>query len=459
MKKIIALLLALLLFASVSASAEEGIYVRQLPQYKYILEFLLTPESYPEVCLSPYSTYKFFTSYNPVEPMFLCFPGPANAMVNDFDTDFVSYLDTENEIQYSYQLMESDSYEEFVNKAPQDEYLLMDGSDGAAAYIDPDSLRARGMIGTKEFGKSSKLVFSVKLDNLNSRTPLETRVQALTEAIEAEVNRIRTSMRIETRAPFWSDGRYAGVKLLDPDDYSYMLKFTFPVFSCTFDDGVKEALPMVVSLRYNELKAVYNFGDGCYATMGVKLDDNPFPLYQMEKQEPDALKVTLENGSEWNIYMSGLTENGKTSYTYASKALGHKSKYDKDYYLTVHMDLDRMSWSSMEEYLKDVTMFDASYEILNAEEDPYVPAEPEAEGGEGTGTAPTPTTAENTKSEPEADGSWTCTNCGTENTGKFCGECGAAKPQPESGEWTCPNCETVNTGKFCTECGSAKPAQ
>lgn len=459
MKRIIALLLALLLFASVSAFAEEGLYIRQLPQYKYVLDFVLTPESYPEVCLSPYSSYKFFTAYNPAEPVFLCFPGPAGAMVCSFDTSFVSYLDTENAIQYHYELMESDSYEEFVNKAPQDEYVLMDGSDGIAAYIDPESLRARAMIGTKEFGKSSKLVFSIILDNMDTRMSLEKRVQALTDAIEAEINRVRSAMHIETKAPFWSEGRYAGVKLLDPYDYSYMLKFTFPTLSCTFEDGVKEALPMVISLRFNELKAVYNYGDGRYATIGIKLDDNPFPIYKMENQDPDALKVSLSNGSEWNIYMNGLSENGKTSYTYASKALGHKNKYDKEYYLTVQMDLDKMSWSSMEEYLEDVALFDNSYEILNADDDPYIPAESEAEGGEGIGTALTPISQESTKSEPAADSSWICPNCESENTGKFCGNCGTAKPQPESDEWTCPNCETVNSGKFCTECGTAKPAQ
>ena len=118
-----------------------------------------------------------------------------------------------------------------------------------------------------------------------------------------------------------------------------------------------------------------------------------------------------------------------------------------------------MSWSSMEEYLEDVALFDASYEILNADDDPYIPAEPEAEGGEGIGTALTPISQESTKSEPAADSSWICPNCESENTGKFCGNCGTAKPQPESDKWTCPNCETVNSGKFCTECGTAKPAQ
>jgi membrane protease subunit (stomatin/prohibitin family) len=50
--------------------------------------------------------------------------------------------------------------------------------------------------------------------------------------------------------------------------------------------------------------------------------------------------------------------------------------------------------------------------------------------------------------------SWTCPNCGSVNTGKFCPECGMARP---SSEWTCPSCGTVNKGKFCTECGTGKP--
>ena len=54
--------------------------------------------------------------------------------------------------------------------------------------------------------------------------------------------------------------------------------------------------------------------------------------------------------------------------------------------------------------------------------------------------------------QPKAAQSWTC-GCGAVNTGKFCQECGSARPQ--IGPWTC-SCGTVNTGKFCSECGKPR---
>ena len=53
---------------------------------------------------------------------------------------------------------------------------------------------------------------------------------------------------------------------------------------------------------------------------------------------------------------------------------------------------------------------------------------------------------------------WKCDACGSENTGKFCQSCGAAKPEPAPAAaqgWKC-FCGTVNTGGFCTQCGTKK---
>lgn len=56
--------------------------------------------------------------------------------------------------------------------------------------------------------------------------------------------------------------------------------------------------------------------------------------------------------------------------------------------------------------------------------------------------------------QQQATGSWTC-SCGSENTGKFCSNCGAKQPEAPSA-WTC-SCSQSNTGRFCSNCGSPKP--
>lgn len=54
------------------------------------------------------------------------------------------------------------------------------------------------------------------------------------------------------------------------------------------------------------------------------------------------------------------------------------------------------------------------------------------------------------KEKPVSD-VWVC-ECGAKNTGKFCSECGKARPE---GDWVC-KCGAKNTGKFCSECGAPR---
>lgn len=48
---------------------------------------------------------------------------------------------------------------------------------------------------------------------------------------------------------------------------------------------------------------------------------------------------------------------------------------------------------------------------------------------------------------------WNCSSCGSENTTRFCTNCGEKKP--EDPHWTCL-CGAVNEGGFCGECGLKK---
>lgn len=51
----------------------------------------------------------------------------------------------------------------------------------------------------------------------------------------------------------------------------------------------------------------------------------------------------------------------------------------------------------------------------------------------------------------QASNTWKC-ECGNENTGNFCSNCGKPKPSPN---WQC-ECGNVNTGKFCSNCGKPR---
>ncbi|MCL2633961.1 MAG: SPFH domain-containing protein [Oscillospiraceae bacterium] len=80
---------------------------------------------------------------------------------------------------------------------------------------------------------------------------------------------------------------------------------------------------------------------------------------------------------------------------------------------------------------------------------------PQAGAFPGGGVQPTQVTQPAQVMQASAD-SWSCV-CGVSNSGRFCADCGTAKPAPvASSDWKCL-CGADNAGKFCANCGTAKP--
>lgn len=65
-----------------------------------------------------------------------------------------------------------------------------------------------------------------------------------------------------------------------------------------------------------------------------------------------------------------------------------------------------------------------------------------------------PTAQQHQAPPPSQTDTWKC-SCGTVATGRFCPECGTAKPTRNNG-WVCA-CGAINKGRFCSDCGAKKP--
>ena len=77
-----------------------------------------------------------------------------------------------------------------------------------------------------------------------------------------------------------------------------------------------------------------------------------------------------------------------------------------------------------------------------------------AMGGQQQAAGQQPATAQQPGQRQDPAGVWRC-SCGATVRGRFCPECGTAKPAGNDG-WTC-TCGTVNKGRFCQNCGARKP--
>ncbi len=452
MKKLIALLLIMIMLFGEYVFAEDLAIIRQIPEYEFATS-VLTQESYPEVRLISEPFHHFLTPEQGLQ--FLCFHGPDGGQVRCFQYNEARFSDVENKTQYAYRLEEVGSFGQFLESAASADLILKDGSDGVAAIINPDQNAAGAMIAVVAFGKFAKLSIGIELDNPSINDSGKSRTELLTNAILAEVERVRADMCIETYSPWWSANQFAGIEMLS-DDYSKLMRIEFPALETLDKHGaIKQLSLFVTDVDGQKCNGIYDLGDGVSVQIEFGFDISSVPFSQKEQDALSVQRITLDNGSRWLFYPRMVNDDGSFFSWYASKQVEDMadSKGNPYYINVIYASFNDVIWKNVEDCKKTLNMIDTCLTIVDSGVEPYA-----ASGGftqalmDFVGFLAT----EASDTETGDVEGWICPNCGMENIDNYCTECGTARVE-ESAEWICSVCGQSNENNFCTRCGTARP--
>ena len=353
MKKLLALLMSLMLLCGIAAANAEAElpYLETVDQDMYINQTLLTAESYPQVCISPFSAYSLFESTHD-EPWYVTFPGPEGAQCCDFSADSCGFLDVDNAYSYSYHAVDSYSYETFLNKCPDENNILLDGSDKIAAYINPDYGSAFALFGLDEIKRGAKLYVSVSMD-LYRKLPEDSRAQTLTDFIKAEVERLQANMTCAVNNKFWTVDACKGVKLYSVSIPGMTLVQDLPAsIDFHFDGETFSAKPFITRVDGQEF-TVYAAAEDRSKSVRIQAEINSYSYVFYNREASEYTMVTLDDGSEWGLYVANDKE-GKPYSVYASRVLSAKD--DKTLYFTYQLTVGQggMVWADLDAFKADL---------------------------------------------------------------------------------------------------------
>lgn len=274
-----------------------------------------TPESYPEVWITPVYADHIITGIDPEKypAKFLCFSPPEGSAMFKLSYDQSSFINHDALMATYYFAYDRASFELFLEKADE-EYILKDGSDGMAIYIQPDSRRARALIDLKpQFGGTSKL--EIVLDDY-SRDITEAQLK---EQIQAEVERVRAEIKLVELDHYWSEGVFESVELHAGYD---------PVSVVIDTQGLTVT-------KLEEAKLVYGKPDGrSVANTEIAVDS-----YSYAQDKEESTDEALKDGTAYRCYNSEYV-------SYASFTLLEEGKHGP-VYLTFRIDCEPEAFTSL----------------------------------------------------------------------------------------------------------------
>ena len=440
MKRLLALALVAMLLASAFAFAEERPYMRQIQQDNYVYTLFIAPESYPEARLSLDYLDSIFCGYS--EPWVIRFGAPENCYPISFDVMDCSYIDGSNGTLYIYQALEDSSFESLLYECENDDCIVADGSDGYAAYVEPERGFAYGQVALPEISEAAMLYIVIYMGDLLYYETDADCAAILAEAISAECAHVMNEKTAQLEEDFWSANAHCGLKMPSLDREGDMLVFDFPTLPVASEDGsIVDAEAYLYALEDNDACLCAVAGENA---INLEVELTTYSYLESEKEDDpgNCTTVTVADGTLFDVYLYDMAESGATSLVYCSTLLAEDAGYDQDenLYLQFTFDSDELEWTSVEEIEAMLETVMQGVRIVDVNSDPYVPGEGLSGGG-------------NAAADASASG-WVCTSCSAENSGNFCTNCGAARP---AANWVCPSCNAENDGNFCPNCGTARP--
>ena len=368
MKRILSMIAGIILLCAVSAAGEaaERPWLETVNQDVYVNTTLLTEESYPQVCVSPYPAYYLFES-DRKEPLYILFPCPEGMQCSGFDETLCSFLDLENRRQFSYQGLFNYGYDAFLDRCEDRSNILLDGTEKAAAYIDPDQGIACGLMDADENYPEVKLYVYIALKDYLQMDPAE-RKETLMTLITKEIDRIRENIRCEVNGSYWTDGKYGGLKMVSYSVPGLKLTVDLPEFTFHFDEEIFTGsfFPVAVSREKATCYATKNRAD----TLIVEIEMDTYSYVFFGREEEQITRKTLSDGREWGVFAPG--EAGDPLVVgYGSTVLSEKDRYgnEQPVYLNIRMIVEKgdMRWENLDSFVQDLDAFAGNIQTERAE--------------------------------------------------------------------------------------------
>lgn len=358
MKKLTALLLALamLCICACAMAEEESIVLETETMDGLIGGTLLTESSISEAVISPYSASDLFAA-DKKDPWYVTFPVPAGCRVTSFGVQTFTTMDMETYCQYVYQAMSRYTFEDFLLDCKDENYRVLDGSDGVAGYVNPGNSSGYILFGLGEIDTGAKLYLRIfdysELRELHDAG----KAARLTELVQAEAARLKESLACVKAEAFWTDGRIGSLKLYSRSVPGEYINAAMPEASFHLTEGSVQGRAFVTGVDGNSFN-LYVAQDRANA-VEIDCEVNTY-AYVYSRDESEITKVTLSDGCEWGIYVAN-ERDGRPYSVYAAKVLNPGE--ENPVYFSVQMKTVNygVEWPDVEAFAADLDAVAAAF--------------------------------------------------------------------------------------------------